>query len=195
MHYLRSLFGQTVHVLDSMPSGAAATTITATANTLQLGISEKLGIFIEYNATVIAAIIIAFTYSWSLTLVMSSTIVFILIVLAILLPFILRGYVALTKAETKAASVASEAFSAIRMIMSCGAEDRTAAKYTGWVQKARQAGQNMSPLIATQTGLMFFSLQGAFALAFWYGTKSYYEGRVDDVGTVIVVLMSAMLMV
>ncbi|RYP82146.1 hypothetical protein DL769_001751 [Monosporascus sp. CRB-8-3] len=195
MHYLRSLFGQTVHVLDSMPSGAAAATITATSNTLQLGISEKLGIFAESNATVIAAIIIAFIHSWSLALVTCSVILFILLVLSIILPFIVKGYAKLSKAETKANAVATEAFGAIRMIASYGAEGRTVKTYTEWVQKARQAGQSISPLLATQSGLIFFSLHGIFALAFWYGTKSYSEGRVDNVGTVVIVLMSVMLMV
>ncbi|RYO80015.1 hypothetical protein DL766_000524 [Monosporascus sp. MC13-8B] len=195
MHYLRSLFGQTIHVLDSMPSGAAAATITATSNTLQLGISEKLGIFTEANATVIAAIIIAFIHSWSLALVTCSVILFILVVFSILLPLAVKGYAKLSKAETKANAVATEAFGAIRMIASYGAEGRTVKTYTEWVQKARQAGQSLSPVLGTQLGLFFFSIHGAFALAFWYGTKLYSEGRVDNVSTVIVVLMSVMLMV
>lgn len=58
LHYLRSLFAQTVHVLDSMPSGAAASTITSTANTLQIGVSEKLGTFLEYTAMITAAVIV-----------------------------------------------------------------------------------------------------------------------------------------
>ena len=90
LHYLRRLFGQSIHVLDTMPPGYATTTITSTSNTLQLGISEKLGVFVEYSATIVAAIVIAFTYNWSLTLVTSSAILFILITVSILLPFIVK---------------------------------------------------------------------------------------------------------
>lgn len=97
LHYLRSLFGQTIHVLDSMPSGAAASTITATANVLQLGISEKLGVFIEFVATIIASVVVAFTYNWELTLVTSSVILFIFCVLGVLLPFILKGHARMTR--------------------------------------------------------------------------------------------------
>lgn len=97
LHYLQSLFGQTIHVLDSMPSGAAASTITATANVLQLGISEKLGVFIEFVATIIASVVVAFTYNWELTLVTSSVILFIFCVLGVLLPFILKGHGRMTK--------------------------------------------------------------------------------------------------
>jgi ATP-binding cassette, subfamily B (MDR/TAP), member 1 len=157
LHYLQSLFGQTIHVLDSLPSGAAASTITSTANTLQRGISEKLGTMIEFTATIIAAIIVAFTHSWSLTLVTASVILFILIVLSILLPFIIKGFDRMTKAEEKATSVATEAFGAIRMVTSCGAESRVTAKYAEWVKKARRAGQSTSPLMATQFGLGTFN--------------------------------------
>ncbi|KAJ9157754.1 ABC transporter transmembrane region [Pleurostoma richardsiae] len=193
--YLRSLFAQSIHVLDSMPPGAAAGTITTTANTLQLGISEKLGTFTEFSATIVASIIIAFTYSWALTLVTGSVILFILLVISILLPFIIKGTSRLTKAEQKASAVASEAFGSIRMVTACGAESRVTARYTEWVKIAMQHGQTTAPLLALQFGLIFFGLYSAFALSFWYGSKAYSEGSIHSVGTVVIVLMSVMLMV
>ncbi|KAI8669950.1 ABC transporter [Fusarium sp. Ph1] len=195
LDYMQCLLGQTIHVLDSMPPGAAATTITATSNILQIGVSEKLGTFLEYTATIISAIIIAFVYSWSVTLVTSSVLIFILVVLGILLPIIIKGHGRLTAAETKAGAVAAEALGSVRMITSCGAEHRIALKYAGLVEQARQAGVWTSPFVAIQTGLVFFSFQVAFALAFWFGSREYSNGRIDTVGTVVIVLMSVMLMV
>jgi ABC-type multidrug transport system fused ATPase/permease subunit len=195
LHYLRSLFGQTVHVLDTMPSGTAASTITSTANTLQLGISEKLGTFLEFVSTIITAIIIAFTYSWSLTLVTASVILFISLVVSILLPFVIKGQSRLTKADAKGTSVATESFGTIRMITSCGAEARMSQRYAQWVKKAKQATLFSSPFMAAQFGFIFFGLYGAFALAFWFGMKSQLEGRIDNIGTIVIVLMSVMLMV
>ncbi|KAK3310165.1 P-loop containing nucleoside triphosphate hydrolase protein [Chaetomium strumarium] len=196
LHYLRSLFGQTVHVLDSMPSGTAASTITSSANTLQLGISEKLGTFLEFSSTIVTAIIVAFTHSWSLTLVTASVILFILLVISILLPFIIKGHSRLTKADARGTSVATEALGAIRMVTSCGAEARMSQRYAEWVKKAKQATLFTSPFMSAQFGLIFFGLFGSFALAFWYGMKSLIEGRLDGgIGTVVVVLMSVMLMV
>ncbi|KAL2180292.1 P-loop containing nucleoside triphosphate hydrolase protein [Thermothelomyces heterothallicus CBS 202.75] len=195
LHYLQCLFGQTVHVLDSMPSGAAASTITSTANTLQLGISEKLGTFLEFSATIVAAIVIAFTYSWSLTLVTASVILFISLVLSVLLPFVIKGQTMLTRADAKGTSVATEAFGTIRMITACGAEARMARRYAKWVAKAKQATQFSSPFLAAQFGAIFFGLYGAFALAFWFGTKSFVEDRIEGIATILIVLMSVMLMV
>ncbi|KPM40678.1 Multidrug resistance protein 1A [Neonectria ditissima] len=166
LHYIRRLFSQSIHVLDSMPPGYATTTITATANVLQLGISEKLGIFVEYNATIIAAIVVAFTWNWSLTLVTGSVILFLILVLGTLLPFILKANARVAKSEGMANAVASEALASIRMVAACGAESRIAKKYAAFVEETKKHGQVLSPLIGVQLGLIFFGLYGSFGLAF-----------------------------
>lgn len=97
LHYLQRLFGQSIHVLDSMPPGYATTTITATSNVLQLGISEKLGVFVEYSSTIVTAIIVAFTWNWALTLVTASLILFIMITVSIILPFIVKWHGRMTR--------------------------------------------------------------------------------------------------
>ncbi|KAL7628793.1 hypothetical protein AAE478_000308 [Parahypoxylon ruwenzoriense] len=196
LDYLRCLFGQTIHVLDSMPPGAAAGTITTTANTLQLGISEKLGTFVEFTVTIIAATVIAFVYSWSLALVTCSVLLFILLTVGIIIPFYVKATTRVTKAEAKSSSIASEAFSAIRMVMACGAESQVAKRFAVWAETAKRHGQRSSPLIALQFSLVFFAFNAAFGLAFWYGSKSYVEGHLrGDIGTITVVLMSVMMMV
>ncbi|KAJ8133505.1 hypothetical protein O1611_g117 [Lasiodiplodia mahajangana] len=195
LDYLRSLFAQTIHVLDSMPPGSAAGTITTTANTLQLGISEKLGTLIEYTSTIIAAIIIAFTYSWSQALVTSSVLLFISLVLSVLLPFIIKGTSRLTKAETKSSSIASETFSSIRMVTACGAEEQMAKRFAVWVAAAKRHGQGTAPLVALQLGLIFFSIFATFGLSFWFGTKTAAENNTSNIGSITVVLFSVFLLV
>ncbi|KHN96250.1 MDR efflux pump ABC3 [Metarhizium album ARSEF 1941] len=191
----KALFAQSIHVLDSMPPGYATTTITSTSNTLQLGISEKLGVFVEFSATIIAAIVIAFTYNWLLTLVTASSILFIASTVSILLPFIVKGNTRVTKAEGKAAAVASEAMASIRMIMACGAESRIASKYAAFVEETKKHAQFMSPLIALQFGLIFFGAFAAFALAFWFGIKSFVDDSRGNLSTIVIVLFSVMMVV
>ncbi|EQL00660.1 multidrug resistance-type transporter protein [Ophiocordyceps sinensis CO18] len=195
LHYLERLFGQSIHVLDSMPPGYATTTITTTSNTLQLGISEKLGVFVEFMATIVAAIVIAFTYNWSLALVTASAILFILLTVSLLLPCIVKYQGRMAKAESKSSAVASEALASVRMIMACGAESRVAAKYAAHVEEAKRHARITSPFVALQFGLIFFAAYAAFGLAFWYGAKSYMEGRLDNVSTVVIVLFSVMMVV
>lgn len=182
LHYLERLLGQTIHVLDSMPPGYATTTITTTSNVLQLGVSEKLGVFVEYMSTIVAGIVIVFVYQWSLTLVTASSILFILLTVSLLLPCIVKyqgrtakvssnpiwlaepqpepreGGIkqALTtlQSESKASSVASEALASIRIIMACGAESRVAAKYAAFVEEAKRHARTTGPFVALQFGLI-----------------------------------------
>ena len=153
-HFMRSLFAQSIHVLDTLPPGTAASMITTTANTLQIGISEKLGVLIEFTATMVAALVIAFIYSWSLTLVCFSATVFIMLTLGVLLPLILKGVSRHTKAEGKAPAIATEALGSIRMIAACGAENRMLKRYKAWSEEARRLAQKVSPLISLQFGLV-----------------------------------------
>ncbi|PFH56359.1 hypothetical protein XA68_16620 [Ophiocordyceps unilateralis] len=195
LHYLRRLFAQSIHVLDSMPPGEATTTITTTSNTLQLGISEKLGVMIEFVSTIVAAVVVAFTYNWALTLVTSSAILFILLTVAVLLPCIVKSHGRMAKSEAKSSAIASEALAGIRMVMACGAETRVARKYARYVDEAKRHARVTSPFVALQFGLIFFAAFAAFALAFWYGAKSHLEGRLDSVATIIIVLLSVMMIV
>ncbi|KAH7329267.1 P-loop containing nucleoside triphosphate hydrolase protein [Stachybotrys elegans] len=195
LHYLQRLLQQSVHVLDSMPPGYATGTITTTSNTLQLGISEKLGVFLEYMSTLIGAVVIAFTYSWELTLVTSSALFFILLTVGVLLPLIVAGNGRLTKSDAKATAVASETLASIRMIAACGAESSMAQKYSGYVRESAKHARFISPLISLQFGFVFFSIYASFALAFWYGIRMYLAGRANGIGDIIVVLLSVMICV
>ncbi|KAI7764789.1 hypothetical protein LZL87_003994 [Fusarium oxysporum] len=193
--YFTALFSQSVHVLDSMPPGYATTIITTTGNTLQLGISEKLGVFVEYNATMIASIIVAFIYSWQLSLVTFTAVVFITLSVSLVLPYITKSQTSQTKSEALAMSVASEAMSGIRMIVAYGAESRIGNKYGKFVEEAKKHAQFAGPFIALQYGLVFFSSYAAFGLAFWYGTRLLLDDKINQLGAIIVVLFSVMMIV
>ncbi|KJZ74359.1 hypothetical protein HIM_06169 [Hirsutella minnesotensis 3608] len=186
--FLTALFSQSIHVLDSMPPGYATTIITTASNTLQLGISEKLGVFVEFNATMIASIIIAFIYSWQLSLVTFTAVIFILLSVRLLLPLITKGQTRQGNSDSKAASIASEA-------LTYGAEARIGNKYGDFVEEAKKHARFAGPLIAVQFGLVFFSSYAAFGLAFWYGTRLLLDNKINELGAIIVVLFSVMMIV
>ncbi|KAI4761868.1 ABC transporter [Aureobasidium sp. EXF-3400] len=195
LHYLQSLFAQSIHVIDSMPVGAPATAITATTNTLQLGISERLGTLVQYITTIVAAIIIAFVWSWDLALVTSSLILYTIVVAAILMPLILKGQTATLEADAEATAVASEALGEIRLVLACGGQSHVFSRYDAWVKKALMRAQKAAPFLGIQLGLIYFGIFGAFGLAFWYGSKKYIAGSISNSGVVIVVLMSVMMII
>jgi ATP-binding cassette subfamily B (MDR/TAP) protein 1 len=150
LEYLRALFALPVSVLDILPSGQASNTITTTANVLQIGISEKLGIILQFSALLITSVIIAFKYSWSLTLVTSSILLFIIGVYGVTVPLVIKLTKEVEHADEKAASIAGEVLGSIRMIVACGAEGRIARRYSGWIEESRKRGLRMSPYIGIQ---------------------------------------------
>jgi ATP-binding cassette, subfamily B (MDR/TAP), member 1 len=148
--YLRALFRQPISVLDTLPPGQTAAIITITANTLQIGISEKLSMLLQSISLVITALIIAFRYNWLLTLVTSSGLLFIIVFYSITIPFLVKMMKEVEHADRMSSSIASEVFGSIRMVAACEAEEKMAKRYSGWVQESRRRGLLMSPLVAIQ---------------------------------------------
>ncbi|CAK7224921.1 hypothetical protein SBRCBS47491_005718 [Sporothrix bragantina] len=194
LEYMRRLLAQPVSTLDCLPPGQTAAVITITANTLQLGISEKLSTFLQSITLLVAALVIAFMYSWKLTLVTSSGMVFILAVYAITTPLLVRILNQVQDAEIQAATVASEIFSSIRMVAACGAEEKMATRYDACADDSRHRGLRMSPVIALQQTPVFFGIYATFALAFWFSLDEYMKGAISSPQTLIVVLFSVMMM-
>ncbi len=121
LEYMKCLFAQPVSTLDALPPGQTAAIVTITANTLQMGISEKLSSFLQSLTLVVSAMVISFWYSWSLTLVTGSGMVFIIVVYAATTPFVVKIMNRVQDIEIRASTVASEIFSSIRMVEACGA--------------------------------------------------------------------------
>ena len=156
--YLRALFAQSVDVIDSMPAGAPATAITVTSNTLQIGISERLGTFVQYQATIWSALVVALIWSWDLALVTSTLLIYIILVLCFVTAPVIKGQTATIQADAEGTAVASEALEGIRLVMSCGAEGRIMSRYKDWVAEARKRGQKIAPIVGLQFGLVVSSV-------------------------------------
>lgn len=136
--YLRHLFDQSMHVLDSLPPGYAVGTITSSSNILQSGLSEKLAIFIEYTTLVIGSFVVSFVWSWELSLVTLAGFCAVVLVSGSLFPFTVKGQARQMEIEKQAASIASECFASIKMIMACGAQRQTVEKYGTFIEEAKQ---------------------------------------------------------
>lgn len=183
---MQSLFSQPISTLDKVSVGTVTNTITSLSNSIQQNISDKLAILFQSLALLIAAYIIAFKYSWALTLASSAALLFILIVCCFIIPVLTKIQNKMDKADMKHSSVAAEALGAIRTIVSLGAEESQSKKYAIWIEEARKQGKRMSAVLGIHFGLIFFAMICNFSLAFWFGLKLYREGHIKDVNTVIV---------
>lgn len=154
LHYLESLFAQPIHAIDCMPAGGPATTITATSTTLQIGVSDRLGTFLQFASTIVTAFIVSFIWSWDLTLVMMSLIVYTLVVVSVAMPRIVSGETSAAEADKQATAIASEALGGIRLIVACGAQARIMSIHQKWVDEAKRRAQKVAPILGIQFGLL-----------------------------------------
>lgn len=148
--YLDALFHQPISVLDTLPSGQTASIITITANILQIGISEKLSMFLQSISLIFSALMVAFYYDWLLTLVTSTGLVFIIAFYSFTIPRLVKMLKQVEEADQASSSIAIEVFNSIRMVVACEAEGKVAKRYAAWVKESRRRGLLMSPLVAVQ---------------------------------------------
>lgn len=185
MSYLTRLFNQPIAAIDKLPAGAATDSLTTAANTIQLAISDKLGLLCQAIALLVAAYVVAFTSSWSLTLVSSSVILFIFIVYGAITPMFFKLENAVLESQTSASGVANEVFRAIRTVKSLCAESAVTARYAKWVDQARTAGLKKSPVTGLQFAPAYFAIYANMALSFWFGVKLYIWNDIPNNGTII----------
>lgn len=162
LHYLQSLLAQNIHALDTLPAGAPAAAITASANTLQIGVSERLGTFLQFAGTIVAALVVAFVWSWELTLVTSSLVLYSFVIMAVALPILLKSHAAVSRADNRATAVASEALGAIRLVMAAGAQERVVQRYRRWVEEAKRQTRKTAPIFGVYFGLIVRSTSFMF---------------------------------
>jgi len=139
--------------IDAVPQGHTAVVITITANLVQDGISEKLCLLIQNVSMTISAIIVAFVFSWLLTIATISGMGFVLLVYTSSIYFITKRWNLVAEADKEGVGTASEALSSIRMVAACGAEDKVTETYGKSVKEAAKHGQKMSIWVALQSSL------------------------------------------
>lgn len=168
--------------------GAMTTQIGAHCDTMQEGISSKLGRVLAAVAGVIAAFGIAFSRDWKLSLMMSSGLVAFGLVGAAGGRAIKRSTERSMATAGEASRIAHEAVSGISCVMASSAQGRMTDKYLQVLRSglrnaaaSRAAGDAMMAGIGCIATLLF-------ALAFWQGSRLFVSGEVD-IGDVLTVLL------
>ena len=183
--YFDALLAQPISALDKHPPGETTTAITTSTNTIQVSIADKFARLVQSIALVIGAFAVAFKYSWALTLVSCSILLFIFIVYSIIIPVFTVQLRKVEKLEEEASGIGSEVFASIRTVRALGAGEELTKRYTAVLAEAQRVALKMSWLVAAQFAPGYFAIYADYALTFWFGLKLYNEGTIDSVGTVI----------
>ncbi|CAI6317558.1 unnamed protein product [Periconia digitata] len=191
--YLSSLLELPVSVIDQLPAGEATDALTNLANTIQSAISDKLGLMVQGFSLVISAYIIAFVYSWKLTLVSSAVIVFVAATLQITLPHVMKRYIQILGNNASASGIAGETLQGIRTIKSLGAEQEASRWHDRFMDEAQSTGSKLAIWISMQFWPSFFANFANMALTFYAGVMFYSKGLISGIDALVIVLYSVLI--
>lgn len=184
--YLKALFAQPISFVDKVSPGKVSSRMTTSANTIQIGISQQLSLFVQALSFVIGAYVVAFVKSALLTLVVSSCVPFICFTYGLTIPFYIKIQKKTESIQEEASSLSFEIFSSIRIVVAFGAEERLHHRYASILDRAERNGRRAGPVVGLMVAPMFFSNYAAMALAFWFGIRQFVHHHVDSVGSITV---------
>ncbi|PHH55626.1 ABC transporter fmpD [Ceratocystis fimbriata CBS 114723] len=189
--YLESCMRQNIGYFDKLGSGEVTTRITADTNLIQEGISEKVGLTLTALATFFSAFIIGFIKYWKLTLILMSTVVALVINMAIGSRFVVKFSKISLTSYAQGGTVAEEVLSSIRNAIAFSTQDRLAKKYDRHLTHAERFGWMVKATMAVMIAGMMLVLYLNYALSFWQGSKFIVNGTVplSDVLTIMMAVM------
>ena len=179
---------------DTASGGSVIMAITSSSNTIQLGISEKLGLFIQYLAMLISAFVIGFTQNWELTLMTSLILPVTTIIYGTTIPLEINLEKKVVAAYTQAATIIDECLSTIRTVNAFNAKPKVIDRYVVHLDKAKKVGLKKAPLMSIQFSAAFFVIYSGFGLCFWWGLRMLKRGKLDGgVGEIFTVFFAVLI--
>jgi len=169
MLYLKAILRQDIAWYDVTKPEELSGQIADTTQQLEEGISSKLSMGMRNIGQGVGGVIVAFIYSWDMSLVLLSV-----------SPLVMFGAWFLTKATTdattdmaaaysQAGGVASETIKNLRTVSSLNAENIQAEKYNRHLVTAKTADVRKSYRVGFANGLLFASGNVLAAIGFLYG--------------------------
>lgn len=180
--YLKSAIRQELGLVSQ---GQVADNLATSIDVIEDALSEKLGIVMQAGSTIVVSLIIAFVHNWQLTLVLSSTIVLLFASNFGTAALDVKSEGRSQASDEEAATYAEECLNGIRIVMASVAESRLVEKYAEFLEATRITRMRKSPILAIQYSMSYFALLSSYALAFWYGSVLFNQGKINDGGSIV----------
>ncbi|KAJ5840945.1 ABC transporter sequence [Penicillium rubens] len=186
--YLAALLSQNIAFFDNIGAGEISTRITADANLIRDGISEKVSVAVQCSASVVAAFVISFMRDWRLTLILASSLICIALVFAAA-GIMLTKYRQQWLGETaESGTIVEEVFSSIRTVVGLNAQSELVARYDGSLAKAERFANNARLISGALLGAVFAVIYLAIGLGFWMGSRFLVAGTSSYVDVLTIIL-------
>jgi ATP-binding cassette, subfamily B (MDR/TAP), member 1 len=179
------VINQPISYFDKNTPGSIAASLSTDTNIIEVGLSDKVATVLQGAGMIIGAFAIAFTKSWKMTLVVGTSIPYVLIVTMLLGGIDSKFETKRGEQNTEAAKISEEALSSVSTITALGARDKIVKSFNVPVTAASRYTLKIGPVQASIYGNMFFSMFSTYALALFYGAKLLAHGEIKNGGTVM----------
>lgn len=191
--YFESVLRQDATWYDENKTGEVTARIAGDVDVIQNGIGEKVPTAVQFIFTFFIGIIIAFRFSWQLTLV----------ILAVS-PFLAlcgMAFGQITQDSTgdglgaygAAGAIATEALGLIRIVTGYGGQEEEARRYEKELQKAYKAETKKALLTGLFLGLTMFVIMCVYGIAFYCGYVFQRQGVVDNPGYILTTFFAVLI--
>jgi ATP-binding cassette, subfamily B (MDR/TAP), member 1 len=177
--YMKSLLRQDMGWYDTNRGGEATARVAEATLQMSAGM-EKLCSLLKTICTLLCGIIIGFTTSWKLTLVIMGCAPFFAIALTVLIISITRGEAQSQKAYARAGDVASEVYANVRTVAAYSGEKHEVQRYDRFLADAEKAGSSKGVALGFSVGLMLFSFYAMYGVSTYAGAEFIVQSRRDD---------------
>lgn len=165
--------------------------LTEKTQTIQLGTSEKVGLFIASISYFLAAFTVGFVLNPRLTAVLFVTVIPSMALIVCLGTNLVSRFSKQAAAwSEKAAAVAASAIRAVQVVQAFGVSEQLAKDHHSFLRAALRVGIKKSVAGAFMLGSVWFVAYSANALAFWYGNYlRFSDGSTSgEAGTIYAVV-------
>ncbi|KAF5301298.1 hypothetical protein FQR65_LT08917 [Abscondita terminalis] len=191
--YLSSTLNQDIGWYDRQQTGDFASRMSEDISKLEDGMGEKVSMFINFQVTFVASLILALVKGWELALICLISLP--VTMLSVGIVAFLTGKLAVKEMDAYggAGAIAEEALGAIRTVVAFGGQAKEIERYSEKLVFARNNNIRRSLFTGIGFGLIWFFIYASYGLAFWYGVGLVLEDRETyDPGTMVTVFFSVM---
>ena len=176
----------------SSQAGAYITRLSD-VNLVQAGIGDNVAILIQYVAMFVVGFIVAFIFSWKLTLAVLATTPLLAAAGGIMAKVTTDTTSGGLGAYSRAGAIANEAISMIRTVTAFGAQKEEEERFGNELDEAYKAEVKKGFAMGTGLGSVMFVFMCIFGFSLWLGWLLLKRGDISNSGDVFIVFFSVVI--
>ncbi|KAJ1673208.1 hypothetical protein EV182_005688, partial [Spiromyces aspiralis] len=175
--YYRSILRQNVGWFDSVPTGNLTSRISGDINMIKEGIGEKIGYILQFIATFVGSLIIAFIKAWKVAFVALAMTPAMMAAVAVMGILISKWATHGQDQYAGAGAVANEVLSSIRTVMAFNSQERELRRYDAEIRKAYFSSRKKHIITGVCVGLMMLIMFCNYSASLWFGSLRILAGE------------------